>query len=60
VWACGFQSLVVMSHILTLVDLRPPLAAFYAAINLAGYGVLISIAVGTFRAWQDRKAAGLE
>lgn len=60
VWACAFQSLVVMSHILTLVDLRPPMAAFYAAINLAGYGVLISIAVGTFWAWQERKAAGLE
>lgn len=54
VWACGFQSLVVMSHVLTLVDARPPLAAFYAAINLAGYGVLLSIAAGALIAWRDR------
>ncbi len=56
VWACGFQSLVVMSHVLTLVDPRPPLAAFYAAINLAGYGVLLSIAAGALLAWRDRES----
>ena len=28
VWASALQSLVVMSHILTLVDIRPPAAAF--------------------------------
>ena len=56
VWACGFQSLVVMSHLLIAVDLRPPMAAFYVAINLAGYGVLFSIALGTLRAWRERRA----
>ena len=60
VWAAAFQSLTVMSHILTLVDIRPPLSAFYAVINLASLGILLSIAVGTFWAWQDRQAAGLE
>jgi hypothetical protein len=60
VWAAAFQSLTVMSHILTLVDIRPPLSAFYAVINLASIGILLSIAVGTFWAWQDRQAAGLE
>ncbi|SFS70769.1 hypothetical protein [Brevundimonas viscosa] len=59
VWACGFQSLVVMSHLLALVDLRPALAAFYVVINLAGYAVLAAIAIGTWQAWRDRRAEGL-
>jgi hypothetical protein len=54
------QALIVMSHLLTIVDIRPPLAAFYAVINLASYGVLVAIAVGAFWAWQERRAAGLE
>ncbi|GAA0626377.1 hypothetical protein GCM10009422_24010 [Brevundimonas kwangchunensis] len=60
VWVCAMQALIVMSHLLTIVDIRPPLAAFYAVINLASYGVLVAIAVGTFWAWQERRAAGLE
>lgn len=60
VWACALQSVIVLSHVLTIVDVRPPLAAFYAVINLASYGLLVTIAVGTFWAWQDRRAAGLE
>lgn len=56
VWASAFQLVVVMSHLLALVDLRPALAAFYVVINLAGYGVLASIAVGTWQAWRDRRA----
>ena len=60
VWASALQSLVVMSHILTLVDIRPPVSAFYAVINLASTGLLLVIAIGTFWAWQERRAAGLE
>lgn len=60
VWASALQSLIVMSHVLTAVDRRPPLAAFYAVINLANYGILLAIATGTFLAWRDRRAAGLE
>ncbi len=60
VWVCALQSLVVMSHLLTLVDLRPPPAAFFTVLNLAGYGILVAMAVGTFWAWQERRAAGLE
>ena len=59
VWACAFMALILMSHILTLVDLRAPIAAFYAVMNLASYGVLAAIAAGTWRAWRDRRAAGL-
>lgn len=60
VWAAALESLIVMSHILTLVDVRPPLAAFYAVVNLASTGILLTIAIGTFWAWQERRAAGLE
>jgi hypothetical protein len=60
IWAAALQSLTVMSHILTLVDIRPPVSAFYAVINLASTGILLVIAIGTFWAWQERRAAGLE
>ncbi len=60
VWAAGLQSLIVMSHLLTLIDIRPPLMAFYAVVNLSSYGILLVIAIGTFWAWQERRAAGLE
>lgn len=60
VWACGLQALSVMTHIMLMLDIRPPMQSFFTVINLAGYGILIAIAVGTFYAWQERKAAGLE
>ncbi|CAN5366667.1 hypothetical protein BH09PSE1_BH09PSE1_05670 [soil metagenome] len=60
VWAAACNLLIVMSHVVLMVDLRPPMAAFLTVVNLAGYGVLISLAVGTFWAWQERRAAGLE
>ncbi len=60
VWASALQSLIVMSHLLTLVDTRAPLLAFYVVINLASYGILIAIALGVRRAWRARRAAGLE
>ena len=60
VWTAALQSLTVMSHILSLVDIRPPVSAFYAVINLASTGILLSLAIGTFWAWQERRAAGLE
>jgi hypothetical protein len=59
VWACAFTALIIMSHMVLLTDLRPPLAAFYAVMNLASYGVLAAIAAGTLRAWRDRRAEGL-
>lgn len=60
VWAGGLQALIVMSHLLTLVDVRPPVAAFYAVMNLASYGILLAIAIGTVQAWRERRAEGLE
>jgi hypothetical protein len=60
VWAAGLQLLAVFSHILMMVDVRLPIASLYTVLNLTGYGVLACIAVGTFWAWQERRAANLE
>ena len=60
IWAAALQSVVVMCHILPAVDLRPPLAAFYAVINLASYGILLVLALGVLQAWRDRRALGLD
>lgn len=60
VWATAIQLLVVMSHVVYLVDVRPPIAAFYTVLNLASYAILLTLGIGTFWAWQERRAAGLE
>ena len=60
VWAAAFQSLVVTGHFLIAADLRPPSDAFAAVINLSNYGLLTAMAVGTFWAWQERRAANLK
>ena len=60
VWAAALQLLAVMSHVLVMIDLRTPMASFYTVLNISSYGILLSIAVGSFWAWQERRAAGLE
>ncbi len=59
-WAAACQLLIVTSQIVAMTDLRSPASSVITVINLAGYGVLVSLAVGTFWAWQERRAAGLE
>lgn len=59
-WAAACLLLVVMSHVLSISEVRPGLANYLMVINLAGFGVLIALAVGTFWHWQERRAAGLE
>ncbi len=57
VWASSFQALVVTSHALVAASLRPPVNAAATVINMSNYGILIALAVGTFWAWQERRAA---
>jgi hypothetical protein len=59
IWASALQSLVVMSHLLTMADIRPPITAFYAVINLASYGILLVLTLGLLQAWRDRRALGV-
>ncbi len=60
VWAAALQLVVIMSHFVILFDLRPTIAAFYTVLNLASYGIMAAIGIGSFWAWQERRAAGLE
>lgn len=60
VWAAALQMLIVMGHFVLLLYQGPTFAAFIIANNLASYGVLVALAIGTFWAWQERRAAGLE
>lgn len=60
VWAAALQLIILMSHIVIIFDLRPSMAAFYTVVNLASYGILVTIGLGAFWAWQERRAAGLE
>lgn len=60
VWASAFQALIVTGHILVAASLRPPSNAFATVINMSNYGLLTAMAVGTFWAWQERRAANLK
>lgn len=56
IWAASFQALAVTCHLLVVFSLRPTHNAVAAVINMSNYGLLIAIAVGTFWAWQERRA----
>jgi hypothetical protein len=55
-WAAAFQSIDVSIHFATLLDLRVSHAAYFWSLCLSAYGVIGSIAVGTFNAWREREA----
>lgn len=57
VWACGAQLITVMCHIMILTGQKVPLGSLITVMNLTGYLIIGCIIVGTFWAWQDRKAA---
>ena len=59
VWVASFQALVVTCHVLLAANLRPPHNAVATVVNMSNYGLLIALAVGTFWAWQERRAASL-
>ena len=56
IWAAAFQSIVLAIHVLSLAGLATNSLAFFAAQNLSAYGVLGSLAAGTWRAWRERDA----
>lgn len=59
VWAASFQALIVTCHVLIAAHIRPPHNAVATVINMSNYGVLIALAIGTFWAWQERRAAAM-
>lgn len=60
IWAGALQSVIVVSLVLPIMDVRPPIAAFYAVGNAASYGILLALALGVLVAWRDRRALGFE
>jgi len=60
VWACALQLLTVTSHVMLMMKLPTPISAFYTVVNMTGYGIMLAIAVGTFWAWQERRAIGVD
>lgn len=60
IWAAALQMIIVASHLLMMANIGTSVSAYFSVINLCGYGVLTAIGVGTFWAWQERRAAGLE
>ena len=59
-WALAFQLLGLAGLVMPWFDVRPPAWSYIAVVNIGAYGILGSLAVGTFWAWQERRAAGLE
>ena len=60
VWACAMQLLAVTSHVMLMMKLPTPISAFYTVVNMTGYGIMAAIAIGTFWAWQERRAIGAD
>lgn len=56
VWASAFQALIVASQILILARFDTPIVSYYRIVNVASYGILIALAIGTFIAWQESLA----
>lgn len=56
VWAAGFQFMNLLASVVILLGVTRLGLPFYAAIHIATYGLIISLAVGTFWVWQEREA----
>ncbi|NSX32618.1 hypothetical protein HTK96_04460 [Brevundimonas vesicularis] len=57
VWASGLQLIAVMSHIMSLTGQRVMVGSLYTVVNMIGYLIIGCIIIGTFYAWQERRAA---
>ncbi len=56
IWASACQAINLATHLAFALDLRIPETAYYSALALASYGVLVALAVGTFLAWRESEA----
>ena len=57
VWVAGLQAITVMGHVMLLTTKAVPIASLYTVMNLIGYLIILSLGVGTFWVWQERKIA---
>jgi hypothetical protein len=56
VWATALQSIAAATHIAYALDLRISVYAYMAVQNLAAYGVIGALIVGSWMAWREREA----
>lgn len=56
IWACALQILIVAGQVLILTGFSTPILSYYRVVNMASFGILVAIAVGTFFAWQEKRA----
>jgi hypothetical protein len=59
VWASGIQLITVMAHVMMLAKQPVLLGSLITVMNLNGYLIIGCIVIGTFYAWQERRAAML-
>jgi len=55
-WAAGFQAIVLLVHLVTLLNLDIGHLAHFSAQVVGTYGVLACVAIGAFWSWQTREA----
>lgn len=58
IWACAFQLLVVTSQVLILLKLNQHYLGYFIIVNMASFGIILALAIGTFFAWQEKVAIG--
>lgn len=52
--ATAFQLLVATLQFLYTIDFKVTISAYYTILNVSSVGIIISLIVGTFTAWQER------
>ena len=60
VWACAFQLLAVTLQFLYTIEFKPPVSAYITIVNFTAFGIIISLIIGTFAAWQERSVIGFK
>ena len=58
VWATALQLLVATLQFLYMIDFKPTISAYFTIVNVASVGIIVSLIVGTFSAWQERAVVG--
>jgi phage shock protein PspC (stress-responsive transcriptional regulator) len=59
IWAAALQLIGVCAHIATIFDMNVRMVAYYTALAIVGYGVLISLTVAPVCAWQERRVRNM-
>ena len=56
-WAAGFQLVAVVIYFARIIDMTSGPLAPYRGVVIWGYLILLSVVVGTWQRWRDRRPA---